>query len=68
MKFFKRITRIRLSEDLIQKARKFAADVVDTTNYSDSNQYSKQKINDDHFISKLGEEAARLAFSLYADI
>jgi len=35
---------------------------VDTVNYRDSNQSRKSKIQDDHFISKLGEEAVKAVF------
>jgi len=36
--------------------------MVATVNYRDSNQITKQKIRDDHFVSKLGEEAVRFVF------
>lgn len=42
----------------MQRADAFASAVNGTTDYSDSNQSSKSKIKKDHFISKLGEEAA----------
>jgi hypothetical protein len=46
----------------IQKAKDFAEKVVRTTNYSDSHQFDLNKIKDDHFISKIGEEAVRIIF------
>lgn len=41
----------------------FAGKVTETTNYSDSNQSLLKKIKDDHFVSKLGEEAAKIVLS-----
>lgn len=46
----------------IVEARRFARAVVSTIDYRDSNQANLRKIEDDHFISKIGEEAARAAF------
>lgn len=65
MKFYNGIISIQIPKDIIEKARQFAKAVVETTNYSDSNQFSKQKITDDHFISKIGEEAVKIVFSNY---
>lgn len=50
---------IVLQPEIIEKANEFADAVTQTTNYSDSNQYIAKKIRDDHFISKLGEEAVK---------
>ena len=47
---------------MIAKAKNFAAAVINTVDYKDSNQSIKSKIQDDHFISKLGEEAVRQIF------
>lgn len=66
MKFYNTILKVVLPEEILVKARQFAIGVVETTNYTDSNQFSKEKITDDHYISKLGEEAARIVFSNYA--
>lgn len=44
------------------RALVFATAVTDTVNYRDSNQLEKKKIQDDHFVSKLGEEAVRILF------
>lgn len=66
MKFYNNIITVELPEIIIVKARNFANAVVQTTNYSDSNQFSAQKIKDDHFVSKLGEEAVKKAYSKYA--
>lgn len=46
----------------VQRAKSFAENVVKTTNYGDSNQFNLNKIKDDHFISKIGEEAVRIVF------
>lgn len=53
---------IHLPLNIIARAHAFADVVADTVNYRDSNQIKKQKIRDDHFVSKLGEEAVRLVF------
>lgn len=53
---------IHLSPEAISRANEFAEAVVDTVNYHDSNQTAKIKIRDDHFVSKLGEEAVRAVF------
>lgn len=68
MKFYNNIIEVQLPQDLIELAKQFAVAVAETTNYADSNQFSKQKIIDDHFISKLGEEAVRTVFSQYATV
>jgi hypothetical protein len=44
------------------KARAFAKNVTQTTNYSDSHQINLKKIEHDHFVSKLGEEAVKHVF------
>ncbi len=51
-----------LSAEAVSRAQTFADAVIDTVNYRDSNQTKKQKIRDDHFVSKLGEEAVRAVF------
>lgn len=53
---------VHLSPEAVERARDFARAVIDTVNYQDSNQTKKKKIHDDHFVSKLGEEAVRLVF------
>ena len=52
-----------LSSEIISLAKEFSLAVAETVNYSDSNQYTKNKIANDHFISKLGEAAVAKAFS-----
>ena len=53
---------VHLPIDAIERASGFANTVIATVNYRDSNQTRKQKIHDDHFVSKLGEEAVRMIF------
>ncbi len=43
----------------VERARWFAASVISTVDYSDSRQSDAAKVSDDHFVSKLGEEAVR---------
>jgi hypothetical protein len=47
----------------VARANTFADSVIGTVNYRDSNQSRRQKIRDDHFVSKLGEEAVRMVFA-----
>jgi hypothetical protein len=54
--------KILLDRTIIAKAKKFSEDVLHTVDYKDSNQSNTTKIRDDHFISKLGEEAAKKVF------
>ncbi|MDQ3550909.1 MAG: hypothetical protein M3413_05220, partial [Bacteroidota bacterium] len=58
--FYGSIKKIYVQEILVQKARQFSDLVIPTIDYSDSEQHQISKIKEDHFISKLGEEAARL--------
>ena len=53
---------VHLSKEAAARAAAFADSVVSTVNYRDSNQLIKKKIRDDHFVSKLGEEAVRMVF------
>ena len=59
--------KILLGQATISKAKKFSEDVVSTVDYKDSNQSNAAKIRDDHFISKLGEEAAKKVFEERGD-
>jgi hypothetical protein len=54
---------VQLSPEAIDRANAFAEAVIETVNYRDSNQIQRQKIRDDHFVSKLGEEAVRMVFA-----
>jgi hypothetical protein len=62
MSTFRMPQMIQLPAEAIARADAFAKAVIDTVNYRDSNQSRRQKIRDDHFVSKLGEEAVRLVF------
>jgi hypothetical protein len=53
---------VHLPSKAVARAKAFAEAVTDTVNYRDSRQTTKKKIYDDHFVSKLGEEAVRLVF------
>lgn len=53
---------ILVPNDANQRALEFANAVIQTVNYRDSNQSIQEKIRDDHFVSKLGEEAVRILF------
>jgi hypothetical protein len=53
---------VHLSPQAVARANAFANAVTDTVNYRDSIQTAKKKIYDDHFVSKLGEEAVHLVF------
>ncbi len=66
MTFYTLVQRVKLSSETINKAKLFAALVASTTDYSDANQWQKDKIIHDHFVSKVGEEAARTVMSRYA--
>lgn len=62
MSTFKAPQVISIPYEISARAHTFAQAVTETVNYSDSNQAVKEKIRDDHFVSKLGEEAVRILF------
>lgn len=62
MPSFRTPQRVQLSPEAVSRAQKFADTVTATVNYHDSNQTQAEKIRDDHFVSKLGEEAVRAVF------
>lgn len=62
MPTFRTSQTVQLPPQAIARAHAFADSVIDTVNYRDSNQSRRQKIRDDHFVSKVGEEAVRLVF------
>jgi hypothetical protein len=66
VKFYTTIQKVSLDKAIAEKAWAFAKQVIETTNYTDSNQTQKEKIKLDHFISKLGEEAAKQVLEKYA--
>ena len=53
---------VELTAEVIARAKTFANAVARTIDYRDSNQRNVEKIKFDHFISKLGEEAAKHVF------
>lgn len=55
---------LHVPPEFVARARSFADAVIETVNYRDSNQNKTKKIRDDHFVSKLGEEAVRLVFEM----
>ena len=64
MSTFRKPQNVHLPAEAVARARTFAEAVTGTVNYRDSNQTQKKKIEDDHFVSKLGEEAVRLVFEI----
>lgn len=62
MPTFKTPQVVYLTPEAVARAAAFAEAVLDTVNYRDSNQSVKKKIHDDHFVSKLGEEAVCQVF------
>ena len=67
-KFYSSISKVNLERDAVKRAWQFAQQVVSTVDYSDSNQHQAKKILDDHFVSKLGEEACKKVLLQYADV
>ncbi len=53
---------LQIPDETRERAFAFAKRVTETVNYHDSNQTVLEKIRDDHFVSKLGEEAVRILF------
>ena len=68
MKFYSSIRKVNLEKNIVRRAWDFAEKVTATTNYSDSNQSLFKKIKDDHFVSKLGEEAAKIILSEFGEV
>ena len=62
MATFKEPQTVHLSAEAVARAAAFAEAVTATVNYRDSHQIIQKKIRDDHFVSKLGEEAVRFVF------
>ena len=70
MRYFKTIQTLIIDAPLADKARTFARQVTPTIGspgggYKDTNQFDLQKIENDHFISKMGEEAVRIVFEKF---
>lgn len=66
--FYSSVIKINLERDLVKRAWEFAKKVAVTVDYSDSNQHQIKKIRDDHFVSKLGEEAAKKVLLAFANV
>jgi len=64
----KQIISINLSLEAVKRAHIFSQQIISTIDYSDSNQTHINKIKDDHFVSKIGEEAAKDVISAYGKI
>jgi hypothetical protein len=67
-KFYSSIIQITIERAAVKRAWEFANKVIATVNYADSNQHQTKKILDDHFISKLGEEACKIVLQQYAKV
>jgi hypothetical protein len=70
MRYFVNVQTIAIDTTLTAKAQEFAKQVTPTvgssgSGYRDTNQFNLQKIENDHFVSKIGEEAVRIAFEQY---
>ena len=59
---------VHLGREAVIKAWEFANKVKITTDYSDCNQTLIKKIMDDHFVSKLGEEACKMVFCKFGEV
>ena len=68
MKFYTSVKKVVLSNQVVERARRFAGLVAATTDYSDTNQTLANKIIQDHFVSKLGEEATKMVLNHYAPV
>ena len=68
MKFYTSIMQVPISQEMKERAWKFAKEVTPTTDYSDANQQLFSKIRNDHFISKIGEEAVKQVLQNFAKV
>jgi hypothetical protein len=68
LKYYRNIQKVFLPQEAVHRAQAFADAVTNTTNYTDSQQFSQTKINTDHFISKLGEEAAHAVLKNFVEV
>lgn len=59
MPLFRAPRKVSLPVLAVERARWFAANVISTVDYSDSLQRDAAKVSDDHYVSKLGEEAVK---------
>ena len=70
MRYFVEVQTVTVVRSLIDRARYFAKQVTPTIGtpgmgYGDANQSDLQKIEFDHFISKVGEEAVRIVYEQF---
>ncbi len=70
MRYFIKIQTVAIDAGLVIKAKSFAKQVTPTigspgSGYRDTNQFNLQKIENDHFVSKIGEEAVRIVFEQF---
>lgn len=65
MRIFNNPQKVNLTESQLQRAKKFAEDTMSNykDNYKDTNQTIIEKIRQDFFVNKLGEEAVSLLFN-----
>ena len=62
MRHFTALQEVQTAQDSLTRAREFATQVIATVNYKDSHQANQHKIQHDHFVSKVGEEAVKTIF------
>jgi len=67
MRYFAKVQAVAIDSSLVVKAKNFARQVTPTiglsgSGYRDTNQFNLRKIENDHFVSKVGEEAVRIIF------
>lgn len=65
MRYYNKIVKVKIDREKAKKAKEFAIKVAHTTNYSDTNQTDKQLVTDNHFVSKLAEEAVGEVFKRF---
>ncbi len=70
MRYFVKVQTVVIDVSLVVKAKNFAKQVTPTigspgSGYRDTNQFNLQKIENDHFVSKIGEEAVRIVFEQF---
>ena len=62
------IVKVNVDIPAIRRAHEFSLKVTPTVNYKDSNQNKFNKVKDDHFVSKIGEEAAKIVLSVFGKV
>jgi hypothetical protein len=62
------ITTVNIPRETIRNAYDFSLKIIDTIDYKDSNQTNLNKIQDDHFVSKIGEEAVKIVISAFGKV